>query len=276
MAEMKLDPIGKLFKDAWRLFEGRFGEVAGIFAIPAVLIAISDVMLLGQGTFMAGLGEVVSLVGAVVSLMAGIALIAAIGRRANFRDAYRTGFRLFWPLVWVSILVFFTIAGGFVFLIVPGIFLIIALSLTNYIFVLEHKHGLSALLASREYAKGYWWSLFGRAVILFILFMVAVALIDAPFAALGFKAAGAIVYALILAIFVPFSVCYTFMIYENLRRLKPDALEASSKTTGTFFKICIAAGLVFAAIFIIAAAIFGFSDPASSMLPPPAAQGTAF
>lgn len=257
---MKLDPIGKLFGDSSRLFGERFGEVVGIFAVPAAFMAIADIILLYPSPLAKGLGEIVSLLGAIASLLAGIALIAAIGRRINFHDAYRTGFHLFWPLIWISVLVFFVVAGGFVFLIVPGIFLVVVLSFTNYVFVLENKHGLAALLASREYTRGYWWAVFGRALLLFALFTIVVALIDAPFAALGLKAIGSIVYALLLIVFVPFSVCYTFSIYENLRRLKPNALEALSKTTGTFFKICMAAGLVFVAIFIIATAIFGLSQ----------------
>jgi hypothetical protein len=125
-------------------------------------------------------GLILALVGIVLSMTASVGMISAVGKGTGFVESYKLGFKLFWASVWVAIMVMLTVIGGYFLLIIPGIMVAIQLALTSYILVLEGKHGMAALIQSREYLKGYWWAFFGRIALLL-----------------------AVVYGIMLVIFLP-------------------------------------------------------------------------
>ncbi|MFA5185931.1 MAG: hypothetical protein WC551_05560 [Patescibacteria group bacterium] len=69
---------------------------------------------------------------------------------------------LFLPTIWVGILQFLVIMGGLFLLIIPGIFLSIALSFSQISLIDRGRRGLSALGASRDLVRGRWWSVLWR------------------------------------------------------------------------------------------------------------------
>lgn len=61
------------------------------------------------------------------------------------------------PLLFIYILSALVVLGGFLFFIIPGIIVAIAITFAQYAFVKEGKSGMGALLASRDLVKGRWF-----------------------------------------------------------------------------------------------------------------------
>jgi hypothetical protein len=75
---------------------------------------------------------------------------------------------VFWPLVAVSILAGLGIAIGFVFLIVPGLILMVIWSVVAPVTVLERPGVSAAFGRSRELVRGNGWNVFGVIVLVFL------------------------------------------------------------------------------------------------------------
>jgi hypothetical protein len=164
--------------------------------------------------------------------------------------------KLFWAAIWIAILNALALLGGFVLLVVPAILLAIWFTFTSYVLVLEDKRGMSALLASKEYVKGFWWAIVGRILLLALVWFAILLIIYAPLAAIFGGIFGGILYVLLFLVFVPFSVCYTFEIFTNLRRLKPEVEGSVMKAGRDFLKVCFVIGAL-AAVALIALGAFG-------------------
>jgi hypothetical protein len=65
------------------------------------------------------------------------------------------------------------------------------------------------------------------------------------------KFVGALVYSVLLFLLTPFLVSYQVELFENFRRVKPDAAGAAEKNDGAFIKVAMAAGAVGALLLII-------------------------
>jgi hypothetical protein len=256
---MKLDSIGSLFAKAWKLYQKRFSVIIPIFFFPLVLIGIGELLIAHQTAPALLLGALLNLVGVIIAIASSLAMIAAIGKNENFTASYATGFKLFWASIWITILSTLAYFGGFVLLIIPGIMLAIQLAFVQYVLVLENKNGMAALAQSREYMKGYWWAFVGRTLLLGLIYLAAMLIIYLPFKLLLGGVPAAIIYGILLLVLSPFSVAYTYEIFDNLRRLKPDAAAVAAKTEKGFLKVCMVVGIVgFISLIILffAAAIF--------------------
>jgi hypothetical protein len=241
---MKLDTIGSLFSGAWRRFQERFGVIMAIFLIPTVLLALSELLFVRHGFAAHFLGGFLYILGLILSIVASTAIISAIGKGTNFLSSYRAGFKLFWAYLWISILVMVVTLGGYILLIIPGIMLSLQLALIAPALVMEDKHGMAALFQSREYVKGYWWAFFGRSLLLLLVIGVAMLVIFAPVRLLLGSVVGLIAYFIVIVFITPFSVCYMYEIFDNLRRLKPNAAEDAMKGKHEFVKVAMVLGIV--------------------------------
>ena len=72
---------------------------------------------------------------------------------------------IFWPALWLSILVGLITAGGFILIIIPGILFTVWYAFVVYIAILEKGRGLMLLKESRELSRGRFWPVFGRLVL---------------------------------------------------------------------------------------------------------------
>ena len=248
---MKLDPIGVLFANAWRRLRERFAVVTLIFLVPLILIGIGEVLFFRGGVGALFLGIVIRIFADIVSIFATLALISAFGKGTDFAASYQASIKLFWAWIWLAILAALAITGGLVMLVIPGIMLAVQLSFASYAFVLEGKRGMAALTQSREYVKGYWWAFVGRNLLLILCLAAAMLILFAPATLIFGPIGGGRVYGIILLVFTPFAVAYQYEIYENFRRLKPDASAAAVKADPAFLKVATVVGIVGAAMLAI-------------------------
>jgi hypothetical protein len=257
---MKLDSIGALFAKSWKRYQERFGVVVMIFLLPLALIGIGDVLIAQQTTTAAALGALLCLIGGIISIAASVAMVAAIGKGEDFFAAYNTGFKLFWASIWIGILVGLAYFGGIILLVIPGIILAVQLAFVQYVLVIENNTGMMALAQSREYIKGYWWAFVGRGLLLGLISIAAILVIYLPVQLIFGGIVGILAYGIILLLLTPFSVVYSYEIFDNLRRMKPDAAAAAAKAETGFLKVCMVFGVIgFVGILLAIFAAIAFS-----------------
>ncbi len=161
-----------LITDSWRAYVKNWNETfkVSIWFLYFGLVTFAGAVLLkvsGSSAFVltdAILGVIV----AVGYIWAGIRLIQAVldleaGRKVSLdiKMSQKAG-GLILSVLWVAVLQLAVIIGGFLLLIVPGIYLALALSFSQVMLIDGDQRGFAALAASRALVKGRWWATFWR------------------------------------------------------------------------------------------------------------------
>ena len=154
----------------------------------------------------------------------GIALLnIALGyeEKVGIGASLKVGFKKAWSYLWLAVLMGLIIGGAFVLLIVPGIFLSIAFSLTWVVFLAEDQHFADAFLRSRDLVKGHWWYVCVRMLVVGVVPIIVLAIVRAYWGTVG-----AIIQVVLSVLLIPLSVSASVVLFKNLQSLKP-AIEAS-------------------------------------------------
>jgi hypothetical protein len=242
-AKLSLNSISSLFSETWRTYQERFAALIEILLLPT-LVTVLGYILLTLGFPFTILGGVVIFLGWILFVFSTLPIIFSIHNKAGVDASYKATIGLFLPLIWLIILEVLAVMGGFIMLIVPGIWLSISFSLTSYVFVIEHRRGMDALRQSKEYIKGYWWAFLGRVLLLGIIYCVLALVIQLPVGILLGKFAGSIVSMLLALFIAPFFAIYNYTIYKNLRELKPELADGHTKKGTGFIKASAIVGIV--------------------------------
>jgi hypothetical protein len=167
--------LGELGRDSWAVFRERFWLLWGVTGFGAVVtlasaavplvIALAIQLLVSPGWWL-------WVVAVLASLSAGLwlgswAQIAACEALMQEEAPSMTGcFERSWPKIaafsWVCILYMVVAGGGLFLMLVPGIFLAVALIFAPFVCLQEGLGGFDALARSLEHARGRWPGLFGR------------------------------------------------------------------------------------------------------------------
>jgi hypothetical protein len=250
-ARLSLHSIGSLFHETWRMYKERWQVLVEIVLLPTLVI------LLGYVLFYLGfpfsiLGGLIVFIGYIVFAFSMLPLIFSLHHAAGVDASYKATIGWFWPFVWVIILEVLAVLGGSMMLIVPGIWLAVALMLVMYVFVVEHRRGVDVLRQSKDYIRGYWWAVLGRVFLLGLIFLIATIVIEIPVMIVAGNAARVLVTMAMALFFVPFSMIYHYVIFENLRELKPNLVEAQTKRGTGFIKVSAIVGIVIPALAVCA------------------------
>jgi hypothetical protein len=174
-------------------------------------------------------------------------LDAYLGRPADVRESFTYAFgrhRLL-SLLWLGIIVTIAVGIGFVLLIIPGVYLFVALAFAIPVLMLEGLRGMSAISRSISLTTGRWWATFGRLLIGLILYVVAVFLVGVIGSAITHGVSSVSLYliingcvGIIISVFLaPFYAALVNVTYVDLRVRKEgighDALLSGATPTGT-------------------------------------------
>ena len=164
--------IGELLKISWSMIKNNIVSLLGIIALYLV-VAIGV-----EG--LPGIFKVFALpITIIIPLITGIGLIFAInnileGNPVDIKESYKTGFKKFFPYVWIIILVFLAVFGGALLLIIPGIIFGVWFSLASYIYIIEGTGGTGALKRSKQLVKGNWWYVLGAPLVCGIIYGICI------------------------------------------------------------------------------------------------------
>ena len=223
--QAKVISIGDLFRESWKLYRERIGVLTKIILLPVALIAVGDLWRLftPDNWFFGGL---LIFIGTIISVIAYLALVFALQENTSFGESYRSALRRIWSYAWLTVLSGFVTLGGFFMLIIPGIVFSVWFMFAIYVFVTEGEKGMNALLRSREYIRGYWWPVFGRQIV-FVLGVLAVALVLSSIGSAligGGKEGSNLVSDLLTLVVAPLIAVYFYVLYGNLKSLKPKVV----------------------------------------------------
>jgi hypothetical protein len=170
---------------------------------------------------------IVSLVATSLATAAAYRLVADayLGRPVDPDESLRFGLRRLTSVIWVSLLFGLGVFFGFLFIIVPGIFLTVAWSITTPVLLGENLRGSRAFGRSRALVRGRWWPCAGVIYLMYvlegiiyfgILFVIAKVVDTSGNDSLLFIEKG--VTTLIASTLVlPFQVAVTTVLYIDLR-----------------------------------------------------------
>ncbi len=192
-------------------------------------------------------------------------------------EAYRRSWHKIKPLFWTGLISFLIIVGGAMFFAIPGIIFAVWFMFASYIVISENISGMDALLKSREYIRGRGWEVFGLFLVMFLIWMgisfgvqFGLGIMSMIFSALGL---GIVVFAfsffiwILVALFTPFMMAYSYLIYSHLRRIKGEFIFTPSTDTKIKFIVIGILGLAlgigailipFYLISIMSRGVFGY------------------
>jgi hypothetical protein len=152
---------------------------------------------------------------------------AYLGRTSTATDSLRFAGRRLGPTLWLTIVLVIGLFAGFVALIVPGIWLMVAWTVAYPVMLVEGTGGVGALKRSFQLTQSRWWATLGRIVVAYILvtvittvatlaLMIPTELIvaDTSFGALVMQHAASFVVSLVTT---PFIAAVTTLVYFDLR-----------------------------------------------------------
>jgi hypothetical protein len=188
--------------DLGRVIQGTFKSISQngvtfligsilLVGVPSVMQVYGQSLLLetqsAGGFAIMGISWVLWVVGAYVlqGMVVKVTVAGFNGKAMGLGAAFAAGIRLFLPLLGVGILVGLGTFLGAILLIVPGIILAVMWSVATAAVVVENRGVTESMQRSRELTKGHRWSIFGLAVILFVVSMIIGLLVGGVGAATG-------------------------------------------------------------------------------------------
>jgi hypothetical protein len=247
--------IGRVIDAGTQLFKATFSRLVGlaliaqavIFAPQMVVTMLGKPMEFGSATALI----VVLFVGAIIAFTGpylGVLVRAwriSKGEDLSIVDATFAGYRIAPRWFAASIMYALAIMVGTILLVIPGIYLSIALLLYSVLFVTENCGARASLSRSRELVRGHWWrSLTVISVPLVLVMVVMIVVQVVPFFVFGIdfsngelKASPALeltvgaVSALLNGLLMPWTITVGIALYNDLR-LRRDGDDLSQRLSG--------------------------------------------
>jgi hypothetical protein len=246
--------IGELLSNAFSLFKERFVGSFLLTLFPGVIIFLVSLVfgvlyailsggimsllnnsngivtgvLIGVGLLVVFIAIVIMQIWSSIALLYSLLSVNKISFIQSFKDSWKY-VRRFW---WISALEMLIIFGGSIFLLIPGIILGIWFSFSQFVLIDEDIKGMAALQTSREYVRGYGWSIFAR----MLLYGFTIGIIGGILGGIA-KGMGidknivvSIISALLNMALAIFSISLATVMYKNIKSVKGKvSIEGKSK-----------------------------------------------
>jgi len=216
--------------------------IATIASAPAGSTVLNGTILVPPGSS-TGAVATARLFADVVSALVGVLGIgvalrifseAALGRTVRAGAALRFGLARFGSLLWLAILAGLVTAVGFLALILPGIYLIVALSVASPVVVIEGHRGIVAIQRSRSLVKGRWWATLGALLPTMLLVGAGAIVVETTLrvsgSVSGFALAQALGVVVLQALLVPLTTATAVAIYLDLHARKEPGRRVAAST----------------------------------------------
>lgn len=252
-----LAPFGDLLHDAIGLYKKNPNLLSLVTVIPFVVgVAATlfiDLTPVGTDVSLMVACGVVALFFGVLSLIVRtthpFAYFTALkkvqqGHEASATAVYTEAFKLFWPLLWISILISLLVAGGISLFIVPAIFVLVYVSFTHFAFIFDKKRGVDAVAHSIWLVRGYAWDIFGYSILMVVLLILATLIIGLVGTLLAFPLGVGlplvqILVGMIEALFItPITFAFYYLLYNEVKAAKSH-IEATEKEVTKIKKIVV-------------------------------------
>jgi uncharacterized membrane protein len=199
--------VTDLFKKAWTNLKNHLWFLVSSSFIYFVVYIILHRSGKNSGSFL------LSIASGIVSILFSLGMYRIgfkiyDGKTPDYSD-FKTESRTFFAALWSSILTGFFTFIGFVLLIIPGIIVMIRLSMTTVLVLDKKMSGWQAVKASWNMTRGYSWKIFGYLFICIGILLVSI-----------------IPFGLGLVISVPLIFLTTVLLYKNIQSVKTEVMPA--------------------------------------------------
>lgn len=241
-----------MFKESVFFYRRNLALIAGTAAVPFALGALS---LLSEA---AGLGVLLVLI-MLLSIVAGVLSKVAFFVIASGKEepngtvsvskqvsaVYKSGLHSLFPFLWVNAYAVLAGLGGLFLFFIPGIIIWVLVSLSAFALFVDGRRGIEALASSWYYVREYWWDVFWRFLFFGIIILGSGLLLVLAGGGFGFMKELAsttdlasmkpqVPYLAQLInsffnnfIFLPLGAIYPFLVYKDLKKVKPEPDEAT-------------------------------------------------
>lgn len=273
--QKELRRIGKLINESLIIFHKKLKFYLLIVLIPLAVFSLTAlsfyyffITYLHKGSFgftplLLLLFFLAIIISIVISIFWKVSLITAIHNRDHdfsIKEVYGKVWKNFPFFIWVYVLLIFFIGGGYFLFLIPGWIFSVWFVLAIYIAVCEDERGVKALLKSKEYIKGYWWSVWWK---------IYVAGFFISIFRWGLERITSDLYffqSIILLLFYAYTqillTIYVYLIYQNLKEIKKEeVLNTETKNIRPLVIVSILGYVVLAGLLILAFHFFNiYSD----------------
>jgi len=129
----------------------------------------------------------------------------------ELKGIFQETWKKFGQYLWLVILTNFVVILSTIFLIIPGIIVGTYLTFYSYVFIIEGEKGINALKRSWALVKGNWWKVFGRLILLNVIFSTIFILLSSVNDLLG---------SVFQLFWMPFNLIFLYLIYLELKKSK--------------------------------------------------------
>jgi len=264
----KLSSSSNLIKTAWETYKKRWQDLIVISALVSLLtylINFIDFYYVRIVDPIVGyLAQTILLVlsGLIMALGSASIIYVLSGKKGSVEQIIRKALPLTVPLFilgWVSN---FILAGSTMPLIIPGLILLIAFIFVPFVYLLEKRQWLDALLRSSNLTKGFKWSLIRKYFVLFLwifFLIIPIFLATNLFATLTKTIElNSIASILTTTLMFPFVLSFSFAIYSELNKVAPKSKFIPSQKGKNIYTFLFIWGVI---VFLsIAVARFSYPD----------------
>ena len=281
---MSIHPLvspADLLRTALHHYRAHIQYLITLFTVPFVLTTLAFLSSLGfSRPTLALVSGLLGLGASITALSASIGLISALAAGTlgeSIVTTFRRSYPLLIPFIILACVNLFISLGSFSLLIIPGLILSILLSQTVFTFIIDGKRGFTALLASWQLVRGFFWQVVVRLAILWVITALTVGIVMLVLSLFGlgpaptvsptevFEFARAyattrtlptmIIFAgLKLFILTPFAILFLFELYQSLKAHTvhlPQLTAESLKKRRMILVACGVIGLIALLIFFI-------------------------
>jgi hypothetical protein len=141
--------------------------------------------------------------------------LSVVEKYSDWKGSYHKSLNKIIPLLFINVLIAVLVSAGLILFIIPGIILYVWLSLATFVYFDQHKGGFNALAKSKDYIKGYWWSVFLRGLFIFFVYFIITILFGVLTEALKMPFSQSIIGIVL----TPIALLYNFELYRELKAI---------------------------------------------------------
>ena len=234
--KVKLKPAFDNLEDSFNLWWKSIKNIVDIYlwaifysAIPIFLLIFLPIFK-DNNIVLSALFSVILAVSLLVfvyfSIRAYIAVILLLKKefKGENKELFKESKKYVWPYIGLSILTAILVILWSLLLIIPGIIYSVFYSLAVMTFFFEDKRGMNALKRSKELVKGYFWPVFGRLFLIFVVMTMISSIISMPLEYLEENSLGFGIWnfitQLVSLLVGPVALFYSYEIYKDLKKIK--------------------------------------------------------
>lgn len=220
----QLKTVGEIFQETWALYQRRALSILAVislttFVLVATIVAVLCIARLWAGDFASIPEQLLSVQPSWLPLAIGLpvlliltalfswsqaaVIVVSVDENCSVKDALRDGLYYCFPLALIAMLYLGIVVTGFTLLLIPGLIVMLSMSLGFYVMVDEGVTGMDALVTSRRYVYGHWWNVFGK---LLLVWLVSLVMSCIP-----------VIGQLLSFVFAPFLMLFMVVVYRDLK-----------------------------------------------------------